>query len=126
MTSDAVDLWEQATREAIAEQGPSFSERRRHARYVELLHAAPERPPAPPRIPPSPYCYVCTACVHPAHLHGLVDGGDLRVGPYRCECGCEIAQDAPMGRWDQRQYEQWRRDSRVSGVRVEAAHKEGQ
>lgn len=115
--SNAADLWEQATRETIAEQGESFSERRRHARYVELLNAAPERPPAPPKPTPNPYCWVCVACVHPSHLHGLAEGGDVRAGPYVCECGCEISQDSPYGRWNQSQYEQWRRESRKVKVR---------
>lgn len=44
----------------------------------------------------APYAYVCRGCEHLLSGHLLAPDGDLREGPYRCGCGCEIAQDAPM------------------------------
>lgn len=42
----------------------------------------------------TPYAYLCPLCEHLASQHVLVSGGDLREGPYRCECGCERPQEA--------------------------------
>lgn len=56
------------------------------------------------------YAYLCLACNHLASGHGLVEGGDLRDGPYRCgDCDCEISQDAPMGALSRAQFEVWER-----------------
>lgn len=59
----------------------------------------------------NPYCFVCHACNHPAHLHGLLPGADVS-GPYKCsDCGCEIRQDDPTYGWTQTQFEQYRRNA---------------
>lgn len=54
----------------------------------------------------SAYVYVCRACEHPLHRHGLIDNEGPFDGPYRCaECGCEVKRDAPCYEFSKREYE---------------------
>jgi hypothetical protein len=59
-----------------------------------------------PRGKHNPYAHLCTDCGHLGSRHGLVSGGDVRAGPYRCaDCGCEQTQDGPFEPLTRRQYE---------------------
>ena len=54
------------------------------------------------------YATLCGTCKHLSSRHGLIEGGDLRAGPYRCmDCGCEVPQDHPDIKMDKAQYEAW-------------------
>lgn len=54
------------------------------------------------------YANVCVACEHLLSGHSLVDGGDFRRGPYRCElCPCEVPQEAPFYGLSKAQYDRF-------------------